>query len=405
MWAGWARDLGTRLELATRRPVAGDIFTTIGFDPVANRVQPGGPLAIATMAGIEELIGAVLRRWCPSVTAARRILAEAWFEPDPVALAVPLADLTGLFGAVRGAGCRIAVATTDDRRPTEATLAALGLADLVEPRSCAGTTTGRRSRTRPPWSGWPAGSASRSSGRPWSATRRRTSRWPAARAPARSGSRAASAVRRTSARSPTPSCPPSATSPGGAPRPRRPRRPGDPAGAYVWAIAPARCDDPVPLPDPSRPPAFVRLPTSRSARQMAVASSPDPDALQPRRRRRGGGDHARHGPGVVRQRPAAVGRRTARRALRPPHRSRRVAGPRGPDGHRMRALRDPLAGAAALRRLASEVSGQLDLEDDLRRRRRRRDGPVRPRPDGLWLYGRTGAARSRSPPSAGCRTR
>ncbi len=35
---------------------------------------------------------------------------------------------------------------------------------------------------------------------------------------------------------------------------------------------------------------------------------------------------------------------------------------RGPDGHRMRALRDPLAGAAALRRLASEVSGQLDLE-------------------------------------------
>ncbi len=136
MWAGWARDLGTRLELATRRPVAGDIFTTIGFDPVANRVQPGGPLAIATMAGIEALIGAVLRRWCPSVTAARRILAEAWLEPDPVALAVPLADLTGLFGAVRGAGCRIAVATTDDRRPTEATLAALGLADLVEAVLC-----------------------------------------------------------------------------------------------------------------------------------------------------------------------------------------------------------------------------------------------------------------------------
>ena len=132
MWGGWARDLGTRLEIATRRPVAGDVFTTIGFDPVASRIQPGGPLAIATMAEIAELVGAVLRRWCPSVGAARRILAEAWFEPDPVASAVPLADLPRLFGTLRAAGLRIAVATTDDRGPTEATLAGLGIAAAVE---------------------------------------------------------------------------------------------------------------------------------------------------------------------------------------------------------------------------------------------------------------------------------
>ena len=136
MWAGWARDLGTRFELATRRPVAGDIFTTIGFDPVAGRIHPRGPLAIGTMAEIQELVGAVLRRWCPSVGAARRILAEAWFEPDPVALAVPLADLPSLFAALRASGRRIAVATTDDRAPTEATLAGLGLADAVEGIVC-----------------------------------------------------------------------------------------------------------------------------------------------------------------------------------------------------------------------------------------------------------------------------
>ena len=35
---------------------------------------------------------------------------------------------------------------------------------------------------------------------------------------------------------------------------------------------------------------------------------------------------------------------------------------RGPDGKRMRLIRDPQAGADALRRLASEVSGQIDLE-------------------------------------------
>jgi len=136
MWSGWARDLGTRLEIATRRPVAGDIFTTIGYDPVAERVQPGGPLAIATMAGIEELVAAVLRRWCPSVSAARRILAEAWFEPDPVTLAVPLADLPALFGALRAAGRRVAVATTDDRRPTEATLARLDLDGFIDDVVC-----------------------------------------------------------------------------------------------------------------------------------------------------------------------------------------------------------------------------------------------------------------------------
>src|SRR4051794_27448992 len=136
MWTGWARELGNRLELATRRPVAGDVFATIGYDPAGDRVVPGGPLAVATMAEIEEIVGAVLRRWCPSVAAARRILADAWFVPDPVSTAVPLADLGSLFGAIRMSGRRIAVATTDDREPTEATLAALGLADSIVSVAC-----------------------------------------------------------------------------------------------------------------------------------------------------------------------------------------------------------------------------------------------------------------------------
>jgi phosphoglycolate phosphatase-like HAD superfamily hydrolase len=136
MWGGWARRLAARLEDVTRCPVAGDVFATIGFDPIAGTIQPTGSLAIDTMAGIEERIAAVLRRWCPSVPAARRALAEAWFEPDPVELAVPLADLTALFAALRASGRSIAVATTDDRAPTEATLAALGLADDVATLLC-----------------------------------------------------------------------------------------------------------------------------------------------------------------------------------------------------------------------------------------------------------------------------
>src|SRR5207247_1609154 len=106
MWSGWARELGSRLEIATRRPVAGDVYATIGYDPAADRVLPGGPLAVSTMAGIEEIVAAVLRRWCPNAPAARRILAEAWYEPDPVA-AVPPVDLD--MARAAGAGRVIGV--------------------------------------------------------------------------------------------------------------------------------------------------------------------------------------------------------------------------------------------------------------------------------------------------------
>jgi phosphoglycolate phosphatase len=136
MWGGWARDLGQRLDAVVRRPVSPDVFATIGFDPSSGRVTPGGPLATATMAGIEETVARVLRRWCPSIAAARRATAEAWSVPDPVALAVPLADLEALFRRVRTDGRRIAVVTTDDRASTDATLRALGVRPDVEAMVC-----------------------------------------------------------------------------------------------------------------------------------------------------------------------------------------------------------------------------------------------------------------------------
>ena len=136
MWGGWARQLGTRLEASARRPVSSDVFAAIGFDPTTGRVASGGPLASSTMAGIQDVVEAVLRRWCPSVAAARRATEAAWYLPDPVALATPLADLPALFDTIRGDGRRIAVVTTDDRAPTDATLRALGIRTQVEAMVC-----------------------------------------------------------------------------------------------------------------------------------------------------------------------------------------------------------------------------------------------------------------------------
>jgi len=136
MWGGWALELGQRLDGATRRPVAGDVFAAIGFDPVSGRIRAGAPLAVATMAELAEVIAAVIRRWCPSVAAARRAVESAWFRPDPVAAAIPTADLAALFGLLHDTDRLIAVATTDDRAPTEATLHGLGIRDYMSAIAC-----------------------------------------------------------------------------------------------------------------------------------------------------------------------------------------------------------------------------------------------------------------------------
>jgi phosphoglycolate phosphatase-like HAD superfamily hydrolase len=137
MWGGWALDLGARLDATIRRPVSLDVFAAIGFDPATGRVSPRGELAAGTMAGIEETVARVLRRYCPSITAARRATAAAWSVPDPVALAVPLGDLPRIVGQLRDGGRRIAVVTTDDREPTDATLRGLGIRGAVEAMVCA----------------------------------------------------------------------------------------------------------------------------------------------------------------------------------------------------------------------------------------------------------------------------
>jgi phosphoglycolate phosphatase-like HAD superfamily hydrolase len=136
MWGGWAVELGNRLDAATRRPVAGDVFATIGFDPSSGRVTAGAPLAVATMTEIREVFAAVIRRWCPSVAAARRAVDVAWFVPDPVATARPVTDLAPILDAIQGSRRTIALATTDDRAPTTATLVALGVRDRFAALAC-----------------------------------------------------------------------------------------------------------------------------------------------------------------------------------------------------------------------------------------------------------------------------
>ena len=143
MWRDWAIELGERLSVALGRDVRSLLYEMLGFDAATGMVMPHGGLAASPMARIREMTLAVLVADGASEAEAAAAVALAWHAPDPEALARPLADLRSLLLEIRSGGRdgpggrHIAIATSDDREPTERTIAALGLADLVDEILCA----------------------------------------------------------------------------------------------------------------------------------------------------------------------------------------------------------------------------------------------------------------------------
>jgi phosphoglycolate phosphatase-like HAD superfamily hydrolase len=137
MWGGWLRELAARLEAETGLALAGDLYRFMAFDDATGRVIAGGRLALAPLAeAYHDVLGFLAGRGL-APAAAEAALAAAWHYPDPIALAQPLADLPLLFGQLRGLGLKLAVATSDDRAGTLATLAGLGATGLVDAVVCA----------------------------------------------------------------------------------------------------------------------------------------------------------------------------------------------------------------------------------------------------------------------------
>lgn len=138
MWSGWVRELADRIAAAHGGRRLDDLLHDVmGVDVETGRVLPHGGLAATPMIRLRtSVVDAIVGAGVAS-DEAERIVDAAWHAPDPVVLARPVADLRALFAGLRAAGIRIAVATSDDRAPTERTLAHLGVADAVEAISCA----------------------------------------------------------------------------------------------------------------------------------------------------------------------------------------------------------------------------------------------------------------------------
>ncbi|MCL4297831.1 MAG: HAD family hydrolase [Anaerolineae bacterium] len=137
MWGAWAIDLAQKLEAITGRSMAERLYKALDFYADTGQIAPHGALSVTPMAGLRLLtIQVLVGDMGLSPAAAEAAVAKVWQTPDPVATAHPLADLDRLFAALRVHGLHIAVATSDDRAPTAATLAKLGLADFVAALAC-----------------------------------------------------------------------------------------------------------------------------------------------------------------------------------------------------------------------------------------------------------------------------
>ena len=137
MWRGWVDDLASSLAAATGLRLHDQVFSLLGVDRETGTISPHGLLAATPMARLRELVTEALVDEGIAPGAAAKAVGNAWLAPDPVALATPTADLGLLLDRLAARGIRAAVATSDDRGPTERTLAALGIAARFETLACA----------------------------------------------------------------------------------------------------------------------------------------------------------------------------------------------------------------------------------------------------------------------------
>jgi len=136
MWSDWVGRLADDLAVAHGSRLDDTVYGVMGVDRETGIVHPHGALAATPMARIRDALAEALAESGMTPAEAWRLVGIAWHSPDPVTLVRPIADLRGLFRALNAAGTRIAIATSDDREPTERTLSHLGIADLVEGVSC-----------------------------------------------------------------------------------------------------------------------------------------------------------------------------------------------------------------------------------------------------------------------------
>jgi phosphoglycolate phosphatase len=137
MWGGWTERLAGSLENRTGLALRDGLYALLGVEPATGRVLAHGLMAATPMSRIRDAVVAYVREAGAEPDAAEAAVASSWEAPDPVALASPVTPLLPLLSRLRERVPTFAVATSDDRGPTERTLDALGIAGQFAATACA----------------------------------------------------------------------------------------------------------------------------------------------------------------------------------------------------------------------------------------------------------------------------
>lgn len=137
MWGNWTLDLADRLQACTGLDIRQALCECYGYDIPRRKILSDGKLTCTPMWQLRELmVGVVMSCGIPQPEASCAV-ENAWHVPDPVTLAKPFTDIQKLFTNIYQLGIKIAIATTDDREPTQAMFEAFGVQDLIATMVCA----------------------------------------------------------------------------------------------------------------------------------------------------------------------------------------------------------------------------------------------------------------------------
>ena len=137
MWGGWSVFLAGQLHEVSGLDVCAALYHALGYDTASKKVLAGGILASRPMRDIYQSTVEVMQSLGLSAAAAKSVVERAWCIPDPVMLAKPLTDLRALFSSLKEQGIQIAIATADDRVPTQAMIEAFDIEEFIATMVCA----------------------------------------------------------------------------------------------------------------------------------------------------------------------------------------------------------------------------------------------------------------------------
>lgn len=137
MWGGWVVYLAEQLHAVSGLHVREPLCLAMGYDDANQKVLAHGKLAATPMSQLYRLTVEVMQALGLTAERAERAVEQGWCIPDPVMLAKQFTDTRTLFQKLHSQNIKIGIATTDDRRPTQAMIEAFDIEDYLSTMVCA----------------------------------------------------------------------------------------------------------------------------------------------------------------------------------------------------------------------------------------------------------------------------